>query len=64
MVVESVGLPTPNFRPPISPPLHLTHPLSLNPRSPTYSSPKILTKHFCTIKFNHNYKNVALGLRY
>lgn len=41
----------------------LSSPLSSAP-IPPYSSPKILTKHFCTIKFNHNYKNVALGLLY
>lgn len=28
---------------------------------PSLLFPKILTKHFCTIKFNHNYKNVVLG---
>lgn len=66
MVAESVGLgscpkvsvPTQNF----SPPLHLPYPLPLT-LIPSYF-PKILTKHFCTIKFNHNYKNVALGLCY
>lgn len=70
MRAESAGLgsgpkaplPTPNCRPPVPPRSLLVPPSVLNPHPTLF--PKILTKHFCTIKFNHNYKNVASGLRY
>lgn len=70
MGAESVGLCLWPQSPSTHPKLQATcsptifacpHPTLSSIPIPPYSFPKILTKHFCTIKFNHNYKNVGVG---
>lgn len=63
-LTQSPSLLTPNFKSPISFPSLFTCLTLSSILIPSHSFPKTMNQYFCTIKFNHNYKNVALGLQY